>query len=889
MALPIVAVAVISMSPCAFGEASIAGKQFDAAWVKSLKQRGEPQWLSGAQLRWIGMPVGGIGAGQLYLGGDGKLWDWEIFNLQRGPNPGDFLNYDIDSPNNHYTHPMRPESPLDQGFALRVKGRTFALDRTGFESVQFLGEYPIGRVRYRDRTCPVEVELEAFSPFIPGDVGASSLPATLMNFTLRNTSGGPIEVEIGGWLQNAVGLCSVKSEIAKRQNECGESQHCFFVESSLLPTGAEQTVQSAADVGTMAIALLNPVPGDRAVAAVSTQKPDRTTWPALRDAVATPIETLFDSKSADQETRPISEPLTGAVIRKLRLEGGESASVSFAVTWWMPNLNLGVDARGKLTGRAYAARFDSARAVAEHVAAEATRYTALTRKWRDTWYDSTLPRWFLDRTFANLSTLATDTCFLLGDGRFTSYEGVGSCEGTCSHVWQYAQGPAYIFPEIERRFEAEVAFGSAQDAEGWIGCRSNPGQFIAVDGQAGYILRAYRERRMTTDDLWFRAIWPKVKLAMQAMIKADGNKDGIIEGSQLNTLDASWYGPSSWISGLYVSALAASAEMAMGMGDGNFTAECNRIAAEGRKNLVATLYNGEYFYSRPDPKHPDRPNSGGGCLIDQVLGQQWAMLNGLPRTFPEKETHSALNALWQYNYLQDVGPLRAKFPFPLGRYFATPGEAGMIICSFPRPNWDFKKASGTDTNTQHHATIVGYFNECMSGFEYTTAAAMMGEGMVEQALAVTRTVHDRYDPLRRNPYNEVECGDHYVRAMAAYNVFLAACGYEPDAPESSIGFAPKFGPEDFRAAFTAAGAWGSYSQKYKGPELISHIEVKHGKLRLKEIRLAPPPGRSPKQATVTIGNQLVRANLKINDRRAIIILDDPQEVTEGHGMSVSLR
>ena len=48
-------------------------KKLDRAWVKSLRERGEPTVYRGAELEKIGMPVGGICAGQLYLGGDGRL------------------------------------------------------------------------------------------------------------------------------------------------------------------------------------------------------------------------------------------------------------------------------------------------------------------------------------------------------------------------------------------------------------------------------------------------------------------------------------------------------------------------------------------------------------------------------------------------------------------------------------------------------------------------------------------------------------------------------------------------------------------------------------------------------------------------------------------------
>jgi hypothetical protein len=72
-----------------------------------------PKVSIGKELKYIGMPVGGITAGQVYLGGDGQLWYWDIFNIQRiRPGGGG---------DKFYINPMVQDHKFDQGFALRVK------------------------------------------------------------------------------------------------------------------------------------------------------------------------------------------------------------------------------------------------------------------------------------------------------------------------------------------------------------------------------------------------------------------------------------------------------------------------------------------------------------------------------------------------------------------------------------------------------------------------------------------------------------------------------------------------------------------------------------------------------------------------------------------------
>jgi hypothetical protein len=568
-----------------------ADKKLSAEWLKSLTARGEREVYRGVDLEKIGMPVGGVCAGQLYLGGDGRLWHWDIFNRK------------ISTGADHYANPMRPSSPLDQGFALRIAAGGATSERVmgaaHWKNVSFIGEYPIGYVQYADPECPVSVSLEAFSPFIPLAVDDSSLPATVLEFTLTNTSTGVVEGEFAGWLENAVCLYSAQRRDGLRRNRVVREPEFTFLECSAveLPSDApsarpdivfedfesetygnwavtgtafgsgpveaakmpayqgdvgakgkrlvnshasapgstleekdaatgrltsrpftfdrhyitfligggnhkgrtcmnlvveEKVVLSATgaadnrlrpmswdvrqwagktgqlvivddesgpwgnigvddiifsdhpheplgplgqeeDFGTMGLALLGPEAGDLA----------NTSLPV--DGVPAGLFST-PAMSTEPVTKQFGQKLVGSLTRKFKLSAGDSVKIVFVLAWHFPGLRL-----DQLPpGRFYGARFKSARAVAVLLAKELDRLASQTRLWHDTWYDSTLPYWFLDRTFLNTSILATSTCLRLGNGRFYSWEGVGCCEGTCGHVWHYAHALARVFRFIRR-------------------------------------------------------------------------------------------------------------------------------------------------------------------------------------------------------------------------------------------------------------------------------------------------------------------------------------------------------------------------------------------------------------------------------------------------------
>ena len=156
------------------------------------------------------------------------------------------------------------------------------------------------------------------------------------------------------------------------------------------------------------------------------------------------------------------------------------------------------------------------------------------------------------------------------------------------------------------------------------------------------------------------------------------------------------------------------------------------------------------------------------------------------------------------------------------------GEAGLLICTFPN---DGKQWSGWQTM---------YFAECMSGFEYQVGAHCLAEGLLDEGLTIIRAVYDRYHPAKRNPYNEIECSDHYARAMSSYAALITASGFRHSGPDGMIAFAPVLNADAFKSAFTAAQGWGSYQRSKIGQRATETITLKRGTLRLRKFECAVP-------------------------------------------------
>ena len=79
-----------------------------------------------------------------------------------------------------------------------------------------------------------------------------------------------------------------------------------------------------------------------------------------------------------------------------------------------------------------------------------------------------------------------------------------------------------------------------------------------------------------------------------------------------------------------------------------------------------------------------------------------------------------------------------------------------------------------------------YSDEVWTGIEYQIASHLIMLGEVEKGLEVVRVCRKRYDGVRRNPFNEYECGHWYARALSSYALIEALSGVRYDAADKAL-------------------------------------------------------------------------------------------------------
>lgn len=834
-----------------------------------------PRVFTGRRLDRISCPLGGIGTGGIGLGGRGNLQDWQIFNRPETGNnpeltlPGLWVSVE-GAPPYSVVLERRYLPPYDTGENGFSPGPAPGLPR--LSEAKFFSSFPISRIEFEDSDCPVKVALEAFSPFQPLDADASGLPCALLTYEIHNPGPSAAEVVVAWSLSNPVGSA------AKRRNEPRSASGI----SGLLMT--DPTLASDDPVhGSFALAALPPT---GITAEVLPQ------WTG--DSVSAGARHFWFDDFAQTGNLGVSQnPVShvGSVSIRQRIPARAARSFRFLLAWHFPNRTperCGWDApagKGKVViGNYYCTRFDDAWAVATDVAAHLPELETRTRSFLTALQNSTLPGAVKDAACANLSTLVSNTSFRIADGSFHGFEGCGNKAGlgfgSCTHVWNYEMVTQFLFPSLSRSMR-EISFGYATDDEGHMDFRHKlPLGFehwgaAASDGQMGQIVKLYFDWTASGDDDWLRRQWPAAKRALAYAWRPGGwdeRKSGVMDGVQHNTYDVEFYGPNSMCSTWYLAALRAMARMAEAMDDPDLAADCHRMVDQGSRWIDANLFNGEFYVQKirgiaddkiatglregMGSKNTINPQFqlGGGCFVDQLIGQHAAIVLGLGTLLDPAHIRATLASIHRYNYK----PILAHHA-TMQRVYALNDEPGLVVC-------DYSKGGRPDVP-------LFYFSEVWSGLEYSVAALMMANGMVDEGVQYFHNTRSRYNGENRNPYDESEYGRHYTRPMASWAAIPVLSGFRYNARSSRMDLVPRLKTAPFQCFWSTPKAWGSFELTSRALTLTPVV----GSVSLKQLAVPSSLKSAARNLKVTIAGREIAHTA--SPTREALLLQFSSEIT----------
>ena len=738
--------------------------------------------FDGSHLLRVALPMGGIGCGSVSLSGRGELVDWEIMNranktmseTERGPISRTFFAIRLKGASHDSTTMLAgPLHPVELYAAEGMCTPQSGLPR--FREASFEGAFPFGTVRLSDKDLPAKVVIRGFSPFVPGDSAASSLPVASLDYEVVNLSDEPLQVSIAAFVRNIVGNDGNPTGFDRRRlsRTGGEKDNRTVFRKGAGLRGvmclSDGVATNSPAWGSFALATPD---GDGTLTFRESFAPDR--WSA-------PILDFWDDLSDDGELTPRTEsggvPHGGLCLKKT-VPAGARIPFRFAFTWNFPNRPAWGDEDtivGNWYSQFYSDAWDAAEKIVPGLGELERRSLAFVRNI----IAVDAPAEIKEAALSNLAVLKSQTVFRVPTGHLMGWEGVfdheGSCRGSCTHVWNYENAVACLFPDLARSMR-DVEFNYAMDpGSGAMAFRcplplgAKPNGKVAADGQMGCIMKVYRDWKICGDDGWLRSIWPKVRKAMEfAWIPADRwtwkakwrrggwdvGKSGLMDGEQHNTMDVDYYGPNPQMGFWYLGALRAAEEMSKAMGDADFAAECRAIYEKGSRRIDEELFNGDYYEQKITEGHGELPYQlGRCCLVDQLVGQQMAHLWDLGDLAKRENLKKTCESIMRWNFLPDFSR-----HFNNMRTYCAGDEAGLLMGSWPHGRLK---------------TPFPYFGEVMTGFEYVAAAEMVFQGMDADAVRVVRAVRERHDGLKRNPFSEPECGHNYARSMASWNVLLA--------------------------------------------------------------------------------------------------------------------
>jgi uncharacterized protein (DUF608 family) len=519
--------------------------------------------------------------------------------------------------------------------------------------IHYWGHYPVVDMEF-ETDAPLSVGLRAWSPFLPGDVAGSSIPAAMFEVHVRNPSNEPQQGTLGFHFPGPDEQEAGSSEFTRRAIH--ENFEGIFVASKrvnyVLGVIEQEKVRFGGGLSR-----------------------DPSAWSRIH--LSLPGEASHDASSS--------------CAVDLSLRANEEKKVRFLLAWFAPvwegaarkNLKMSPVASKWIAAQwgdgtnhythMYAARYDSALDVARRMAAEHEQLLTRVLAWQSIVYgEREIPVWLRDALVNDLYLLTEcsvwaqakaplqDSAF--PEGAFGLIESPrGDPDVSCIPCDWYGNLPlVYFFPELAH--STLKTYKALQRDDGaapfLIGALGDLPDFatpswdwqISLNGTC-YVDLVDRLWQRTGNDELLNEFYDSVKRCNTMTMNLRHGPGAVISMPDGNKgmewfEHGEWAGMCSHMGGLHLAQLRMMERMARQKGDPAYVAECQKWLADGSQAMEQKLWTGTYylnFFEEETGKKSD------DVMAYQLDGQWTAQFHGLPVVFTPQRAKQTLETIQRRN------------------------------------------------------------------------------------------------------------------------------------------------------------------------------------------------------------------------------------------------
>ena len=623
----------------------------------------------------------------------------------------------------------------------------------GVSRIRYEGRYPFARLRYEDKSCPVHVELEAFSPLIPRDEKNSGLPAAFFRFKISNAAPRAVTVSLMGAGRNIIGDWGVGRFNQVVQDRDGLGLHFYN----------KKTLPQDPSAGEMSLFVFKDKKCSLSYAGEWNMQNKAFVFDRDHLSFGDPWQqfvkdgTLGDT-NPERLVSSDSVQWGGALAAKTVLPAGRSIVITFAWSWFFPGFG---------EGRMYENWFHGVSDVNTYLVKNREYLFSATHAWCRDLGRLKIDEWLKDALANNLYPFSSATLWTKR-GRFGFFESPENCPllGTLDVRFYGSAALALFFPALDLKEISQ--FAEAQRPQGYIphdlghkrsdlASNSTNGLFWK-DLNSKFILLVWRGFLLTGDESFLKKMYPFVKKAFYWLCAADKNKDNLPDSEGADSTFDLWdlKGAAAYTGSIFLAGCLALERISHHLGDEEAAKEARLRYKQARAQFEKKLFYKDYFIAYNEGHkelsgrqltHQLRSQKVSlSCTSSQLVGQWFADLLGLGYIAAEDKVKKALAAILKRNA----------------------GNFGAVNAVLPDGGKD--KSNG-------HAEHVWI------GLTYALAALAVYEGFDRAGLDLAKKAWENVSVHALNPWNQPDMvsscdghfmfGDHYMRNMVLWAVLWA--------------------------------------------------------------------------------------------------------------------